>query len=125
MRLIRFRSIGGLYRDLAAALTRLAGKHGEKALFSGDLTSQVGPDTVALPGLITIGKLADAAQAVDNVVQQGEGAPGHDEHSHYGRLVAIRDEYDATSSCAPQASPALRRAPAPRPPQARYRARRR
>ena len=81
-----YETIGGLYRDLAAALTKLEGKLGERLLFSGDPALQVGPETVSLPGLITIGNLVEAAQAVDNIVRQGEGAPGHDEHSHYGRL---------------------------------------
>ena len=90
-----YETIGGLYRDLAAALAKLAGRLGERELFSGDPALQVGPETVRLPGLLTIGSLADAAQAVDNVVRQGEGAPGHDEHSHYGRFVAIREEYQA------------------------------
>jgi hypothetical protein len=90
-----YETIGSLYRDLAAALTKLANKIGERTLFGGDPALQVGPETVQPPGLLTIGSLADAAQAVDNIVRQGEGAPGHDEHSHYGRLLAVRAEYQA------------------------------
>lgn len=100
-----YETIGGLYRDLAAALTKLAGKFGERLLFRGDPALQVGPETVSLPGLITIGSLVEAAQAVDNIVRQGEGAPGHDEQSHYGRLVAIRDEYDVILAKDPAFAP--------------------
>jgi hypothetical protein len=116
-----YATIGGLYRDLAAALAKLAGRLGERALFSGAPDLQVGPETVSLPGLLTIGSLADAAQAVDNVVRQGEGAPGHDEHSHYGRFVAMRDEYQAilakdpnfTPSRPTARNPVMRRPPEP------------
>jgi hypothetical protein len=116
-----YETIGGLYRDLAAALTRLAGPLDERALFSGDPALQVGSETVRLPGLLTIGSLADAAQAVDNVVRQGEGSPGHDEHSHYGRFVAIRDEYKAILANDPTfvpsrpvaRNPVMRRPPEP------------
>ncbi len=45
-----YETIGGLYRDLAAALTKLEGKLGERLLFSGDPALQVGPETVSLPG---------------------------------------------------------------------------
>jgi hypothetical protein len=100
-----YETIGGLYRDVAAALTKLSARLGEKALFSGDLAFQVGAETVRLPGLIAIGSLADAAEAVDNIVSQGEGAPGHNEHSHYGRLLSIRGEYQAILARDPTFAP--------------------
>jgi len=116
-----YETIGGLYRDLAAALTKLAARFGERTLFSGDPALQVGPETVQLPGLLTIKCLADAAQAVDNIVTQGEGAPGDDGHSHYRRLLAIRTEYRAilakdpafTPSRPVARNPVMRRPPNP------------
>lgn len=116
-----YATIGGLYHDLTAGLTKLAGRLGERALFSGHPAQQVGPETVQLPGLIAIGSLADAAQAVDNIVRQGEGAPGDDEHSHYRRLLAIRSEYKAflakdpsfTPSRPVARNPVMRRPPDP------------
>jgi hypothetical protein len=114
-----YETIGELYHALAHGLAKLVGKH--KGAFAIDPAAQVGPEIVALPGLITIRSLNDAAQAVENIVRQGEGSPGYNEHSHYGRLIAIRGEYDATVAKDPlfapsrpiARNPVMRRPPGP------------
>lgn len=100
-----YATIGELYEEIAAAITRLSIAYGETMLFSGPREAQLGPDTVSLPGLLTIGNLADATQAMKRIVEQGEGASQHDEHSHFARLVGIRQEYDAILAVDPAFRP--------------------
>jgi hypothetical protein len=99
-----YATIGDLYQEVATAIARLSKTYGEATLFSGPREAQLGPDTVSLPGLLTIGSLADA-QAVKNIIEQGEGAPGHDGHCHFASFVAIRHEYDAILSVDPAFTP--------------------
>jgi Ferritin-like len=100
-----YATIGALYLQISAAIARLSTTYGEAVLFSGPREAQLGPDTVSLPGLLTIGSLADATQAVKNIVEQGEGAPEHDDHSHFASFIAIRHEYDAILSLDPSFTP--------------------
>lgn len=90
-----YATIGELYREVERGTTMLARTVGEAALFCGDREAQVGPDVASLPGLITVGNLAEAKQAIDTIIRQGEGAPGYSENSHFARLVGIRREYEA------------------------------
>jgi hypothetical protein len=100
-----YETIGELYQEVATAIAKLSKTYGEATLFSGPREAQLGPDTVSLPGLLTIGSLADASQAVKNIIEQGEGASEHDGHSHFARLVAIRHEYDAILAVDPAFTP--------------------
>jgi len=100
-----YATIGELYLEIEAAIAKLANTYGETMLFSGSRDAQLGPDTVSLPGLLTIGSLADATQALKHIVEQGEGASEHDDHSHFARFVAIRQEYDAILAVDPAFRP--------------------
>jgi hypothetical protein len=116
-----YATIGELYIEIEAAIARLSKAYGEAKLFSGPREAQLGPDTVSLPGLLTIGSLADATQAMKHIVEQGEGASEHDDHSHFARFVAIRQEYDAILAVDPAfrpsrpmaRNPVMRRPPDP------------
>ncbi|MEZ4409407.1 MAG: ferritin-like domain-containing protein [Polyangiales bacterium] len=57
--------------------------------------------------------LADARRAIDTIVRQGEGSPGHVEGSHYERFTAIRDEYRARLAADPSFRPAYPRRATP------------
>jgi hypothetical protein len=67
---------------------------------------QIGPDLVALPGLIVISDLASALQAIDTIVEQGEGARHDTETCHFARFRAIRDEWQALKAANPKFEPA-------------------
>jgi hypothetical protein len=116
-----YSTIGELYRELARGLTTLADSLGEAALFCGSRAAQVGPESASLPGLIAVGNLAEALLAIETIVHQGEGAPGHSEHSHFAQLVAVKAEYDAILSQDPgfvpsrpvASNPVMRRPPIP------------
>lgn len=88
-------TVGHLYRSVEAGLKTLVERHGEAAVFIGDPALQVGPETVTLDGLINVTDLATACQALETIVEQGEGASGRSQNSHYQRFVAIREAFDA------------------------------
>jgi CDGSH-type Zn-finger protein/truncated hemoglobin YjbI len=106
-----FATVGHLYRSLEAGLARLVEKYGEQRIFVGPHRAQATPETFGWPELLPVTDLASAQRAIEVIVEQGEGATGDVEHSHYGRFVAMRDEYramraadpgfEAARSCAP------------------------
>ncbi|MCE2932278.1 MAG: ferritin-like protein [Hyphomicrobiales bacterium] len=80
-----YETVGHLYRAIRSGLSQLAARIGEKALFCGDIAGQLAQADVSLPGLDAIGDLDAALKAIDVIVDQGEGAPGHYEDGHYAR----------------------------------------
>jgi CDGSH-type Zn-finger protein/uncharacterized Fe-S cluster protein YjdI len=88
-------TVGHLYRSVEAGLKALVAQRGEDKVFIGDPALQVGPDTVGLNGLIVVTNLETACQALETIVEQGEGASGHSEQSHFQRFVAVREALDA------------------------------
>ena len=114
-----FATVGALYAAIRTGFTTLTEKLGERALFVGDPAAQVGPELLSLPGMRRVTDLASAHAALETIVQQGEGAPGHTEDSHFRKFVDIRTELDALvgarASFAP-ARPAARNPVMRRPP---------
>jgi CDGSH-type Zn-finger protein/uncharacterized Fe-S cluster protein YjdI len=108
-----YTTVGHLYRGIRAGLEQLSVKLGEKALFVGDPAAQVGTDIAPIDGLVKVTDLASALRAIDIIVEQGEGAPGHHEKSHYARFVRVRDEFEALTRARPSFAPAN---PVPRNP---------
>ena len=98
---------GHLYRGIRHGLAVLAHHVGEKALFIGDVASQVGPAEAHLPGLCTVTDLASAEAAIQTIIEQGEGAPAHSENSHYNRFLDVRHQYDAFIAADPTFEPAF------------------
>jgi CDGSH-type Zn-finger protein/uncharacterized Fe-S cluster protein YjdI len=117
-----YETVGHLYHAIAAGLTTLAERHGERGLFAGDPSAQVGPDVVGLPGLVPVVDLRSALAAVETIVMQGEGASLDVETGHYQRFVRIRTEYQAMLAADPSfvpARPVARNPVMRRPPDAR------
>jgi Ferritin-like len=50
--------------------------------------------------------LATAQQAVDTILEQGEGARGHWQQAHFGQFVQILDEYREMLAANPAFDPA-------------------
>lgn len=88
-------TVGHLYRSVEAGLRALVARDGEAAVFIGDPALQVGPDTVRMDGLIAITNLETACQALETIVEQGEGASGASEESHFQRFLDVRTALSA------------------------------
>jgi CDGSH-type Zn-finger protein/uncharacterized Fe-S cluster protein YjdI len=89
-----YATVGHLYRSLKAGIKNVASQIGEAALFCGDPALQVGPDIVQLDGLRRVTDLASAIQAIETIVEQGEGAQSNTETGHFQRFISVRDAYD-------------------------------
>ncbi len=101
-----FATIGHLYRGIAAGLRGLVDRHGEPAVFVGSPRAQATPDLLHWPQLIAVTDLASALAAVEEIIEQGEGARGEWRTAHYGRFLAIWDEYQALREGDPSFEPA-------------------
>lgn len=102
-----YASIGHLYRGIYHGMERLTQKLGEEALFCGDVADQISPADAPLPGLSVVTNLATAHQAIETIVEQGEGAPDHSEDSHYQRFLNLRASFQAATENYPGFEPAF------------------
>src|SRR5215212_3686394 len=92
-RLQDFATISELYHAIELGLDRLAERLGEARLFLGPPAAQATSREFRFPALISVTDLATAHAAIDTIVEQGEGARGEWRGAHFGRLVAVLDEY--------------------------------
>jgi Ferritin-like len=90
-----YATVGELYEGIAASCEAIAQHLGEAQLFIGPRASQLGPADFHLPGIMTIGNLAETLQAIEFIRHQGEGSRDEQARSHYARFRAIRDEWQA------------------------------
>jgi hypothetical protein len=100
-RLQEFATIGALYRAIELGLDRLAEKLGEDRLFIGPRAAQATPTEFRFEELQPVTDLASAHAALDTIVEQGEGARGDWRNAHFGRLVAVFDEFQALREADP------------------------
>lgn len=88
-----FDTIGQLYRSIASGLEHLEGRLGTERLFVGPPDAQATEEHFRWPELVPVTDLASAKQAIDTIVEQGEGARGEWRDAHFGRLLGILEEY--------------------------------
>jgi hypothetical protein len=88
-----FSTVGHLYRGIADGLRRLVDRIGERGLFIGPPEAQASAEAFRMPGLIMVTDLASALAAVDEIIEQGEGARGDWRTAHYGRFLDIWKEH--------------------------------
>jgi hypothetical protein len=88
-----FLTVGHLYRGIEQGLSDLAARLGEQVLFVGEPRAQATPDRFRYPQLIAVTDLASARAALDEIIDQGEGARGDWRSAHYGRFYDIWKEY--------------------------------
>ncbi len=100
-----YETVGHLYRGIRDGFDAVAKAVGETALFCGHAHGQIAPRDAGLPGLMIVKDLASAHAAIDTIVEQGEGAPGHHETGHYARFLAIKRELEALQSANPNFNP--------------------
>jgi hypothetical protein len=92
-RLQDFATVGHLYRGIEDGLTVLTERLGEGVLFVGPARAQATPELFRWPQLIAVTDLASARAAVEEIIEQGEGARGNWRPAHYGRFLGIWEEY--------------------------------
>lgn len=106
-------SQGHLYHGILQGLVYLAGRCGEAKIFVGHSEAQVSGAEFGLPGLFKVTDLKSAKRAIEEIVIQGEGAPAHNENSHYARFEAIKHEYAKLRAARSGFNPARPAAPNP------------
>jgi CDGSH-type Zn-finger protein/truncated hemoglobin YjbI/ferredoxin len=104
-RLQDFATVGHLYRSIEQGLAHLTEKFGERWLFVGPPRAQATSANFRWPELVTVSDLASARRAVEEILEQGEGARGHWENAHFGQFVKILDEYQAMRAANPGFDP--------------------
>jgi Ferritin-like len=101
-----FATVGHLYRSVERGLADLAGKLGEDRLFIGPAYEQADETAFGWPDLQPITGLASACRAIERIVEQGEGARGDWANAHYGRFLAVLEDYRAMRTEDPAFEPA-------------------
>ena len=101
-----FHTVGHLYRSIQAGIHNLSNKLGEDRLFIGPREAQANPESFGWPELVAITDAATASQAIDAIVEQGEGARGDWSAAHYGRFLAVFEEFQAIRASDPTFEPA-------------------
>jgi len=87
-------------------LSHLADRQGEHALFVGPLRAQATPEMFRWPQLVAVTSLKSARAAIEEIIEQGEGARGDWKTAHYGRFLRIWEEYRQLREQDPSFDPA-------------------
>jgi len=101
-----WQTVGHLYRGIEAGLATLCARYGEDAVFIGPTRAQAVTDIFEWPELIAVTDLASAGQAIETIVEQGEGARGDWIKSHFGTFVGILEDLLAEQAADPGFNPA-------------------
>jgi hypothetical protein len=102
-----FGTVGHLYRGIEQGLAALSAKFGERGLFVGPKRAQATPELFRWPQLVAVHDLASAMAAIDEIIEQGEGARGDWRPAHYGRFLGIWEEYARLKEADPAFEPAF------------------
>jgi hypothetical protein len=101
-----FATVGHLYRGIAEGFSHLVSTLGEGAVFVGPSRTQATPELFRWPKLITVTDLRSAHAAIEEIIEQGEGARGDWRSAHYGRFLAMWEEYGDLRKQDPSFEPA-------------------
>jgi hypothetical protein len=101
-----FVTVGLLYRAIEQGMLILANRYGEEQLFVGPPSAQARGDYFHWPELVVVNDLLSAGRAVEFIVEQGEGARGDWQESHYGRFLKVLEEYLELKRLDPSFEPA-------------------
>lgn len=100
-----FATVGHLYRGIERGFQHLVEKQGEQHLFIGPPKAQATQQYFSWPELITVTNLASAIQAIETIVEEGEGARGDWQQAHYGKFLQVYNEYQALKQQDPNFEP--------------------
>jgi hypothetical protein len=101
-----FATVGHLYRGIANGLSHLVDRFGERAVFVGAARAQTRPEILGWPELVTVTDLQSAHAAIEEIIDQGEGARGDWQAAHYGRFLDMWSEYRELKAVDPSFEPA-------------------
>jgi hypothetical protein len=101
-----YQTVGHLYRGIEQGLERLVERHGEAGVFIGPPEAQATTEVFEWPELTAVTDLASAAAAIELIIEQGEGARGDWRDAHFGKFVALLEDYLATRAADPGFEPA-------------------
>jgi hypothetical protein len=101
-----FATVGHLYRGIADGLAHLVDRFGERAVFVGAPRAQARPELFHWPQLIAVTDLTSAHAAIEEIIDQGEGARGNWHEAHYGRFLEMWTEYRELKAADPSFAPA-------------------
>ena len=101
-----FATVGHLYRGIEQGFRHLVAKYGEQQIFIGPPQAQATQQYFRWPELVPATDLASAVAAIETIVEQGEGARGDWKEAHYGKFLAVLDEYRALKQQDPGFAPA-------------------
>lgn len=101
-----FATVGHLYRSIEDGFAFLADKLGADRLFIGPAFQQAQEGAFGWPDLQPITDLAGVNRAIERIVEQGEGARGDWADAHYGRFLAVVEQYQAMREEDPGFEPA-------------------
>ncbi len=101
-----YQTVGHLYRGIEQGLERLVERHGEAGVFIGPPEAQATTEVFEWPELTAVTDLASAKAAIELIVEQGEGARGDWRDAHFGRFVALLEDYLAARAADPGFEPA-------------------
>ena len=96
---------GHLYRSIERAIEDMAATLGEDGTFIGPPEAQITKELLGWPQLVPVTDSATAASAIEGIVAQGEGARGDWSQAHYGRFLAVLEEYMEMRSVDPSFDP--------------------
>src|SRR5215475_12236862 len=102
-----FGTVGHLYRGIEQGLAALSSRFGERGLFVGPRRAQATPELFRWPQLVAVHDLASATAAINEIIEQGEGARGDWQPAHYGRFLGIWEEYARFKEASPAFEPAF------------------
>lgn len=88
-----YTTVGRLYRGIADGLRDLVATHGEESVFIGVPQAQATPERFHWPQLTAVTDLESALEAVERIIEQGEGARGDWHEAHYGRFLNMWEEF--------------------------------
>jgi hypothetical protein len=101
-----FSTIGHLYRGIEQGIRELAKKYGERDLFVGSRKAQASKEFFGWEKLVTVSDVSSATAAVEEIIVEGEGASGDWKKAHFGRFLAVYDEYRRMREDDPHFEPA-------------------
>jgi hypothetical protein len=101
-----FLTVGHLYRGIEEGLRTLVERLGEDGLFVGLPRAQATPELLQWPQLVAVTDLASAEAAIEEIIEQGEGARGDWQDAHYGRFLRIWEEFQELQQRDPSFAPA-------------------
>lgn len=93
-----YATVGHLYRGIEQGFRHLVEKHGEQQVFVGPPQAQMTQKYFGWPELVPVTDLKSAVQAIETIVEQGEGSRGDWQHAHYGKFLEVWNEYHTMKS---------------------------